>query len=393
MSGQVYNKPEHRGETVSLSKSIQRASLALLLSACVSPVPDDSQRLEDRLADQVAVVAQSLPLTPAPPWPAGDERGMANALGTGTWLRCAYHLSQPDAQIYELSFPRSNDMPQSPWGPPVEYAYRPTMGVPGSISAWHPGDLVTGEPGAQGTQMDAFGHWGYMDQPWDGESEFPTERVRYYSGFTQADVKPSPESPLLKLGIDKASPILTSAVLLDAKTHLGGGEPMAAGQQITAADIEQIIEAQGLVWRGLLPGDVLYVYTGWSDYWTEDFYYDAGPGLSYDAAKYLESKRVVLVALDNPFTDAVNEGQFFGGAAPPPGTPEGLSTPVHYHNLTQAGIHNIQNANLAGMARDRVWTSCTIILPLRVKGGSGSPVRPVAIGASVRSPTDIRGRN
>jgi hypothetical protein len=28
-----------------------------------------------------------------------------------------------------------------------------------------------------------------------------------------------------------------------------------------------------------------------------------------------------------------------------------------------------------------VWTSCTIILPLREQGTSGSPVRPVAIGA------------
>ena len=49
-------------------------------------------------------------------------------------------------------------------------------------------------------------------------------------------------------------------------------------------------------------------------------------------------------------------------------------------NLTQSGIHNIQNANLAELAQDEVWTSCTMILPLRSVGGSGSPVRPVAIG-------------
>jgi kynurenine formamidase len=48
--------------------------------------------------------------------------------------------------------------------------------------------------------------------------------------------------------------------------------------------------------------------------------------------------------------------------------------------LTQAGIHQIQNAHLEEMAADQVWTSCTIILPLRVRGGSGSPVRPVAFG-------------
>ena len=126
---------------------------------------------------------------------------------------------------------------------------------------------------------------------------------------------------------------------------------------------------------------MLYICTGWSEYWTEDFYYSGGPGLSYDAAKYLEEKNVVLVALDNPFTDAVNEGQFVGKAGPPEGTLPGLPTSVHHHNLTQSGIHNIQNANLAELAKDQVWTSCTIILPLRSQGGSGSPVRPIAVGA------------
>ena len=33
------------------------------------------------------------------------------------------------------------------------------------------------------------------------------------------------------------------------------------------------------------------------------------------------------------------------------------------------------------MAGDKVWLSCTIILPLRTQGASGSPVRPVAVGA------------
>ena len=53
---------------------------------------------------------------------------------------------------------------------------------------------------------------------------------------------------------------------------------------------------------------------------------------------------------------------------------------IHHHNLVQAGIHQIQNANLGELAKDKVWLSCTIILPLRSKGGSGSPVRPVSIG-------------
>lgn len=54
---------------------------------------------------------------------------------------------------------------------------------------------------------------------------------------------------------------------------------------------------------------------------------------------------------------------------------------IRHHDLTQAGIYQIQNANLGALANDKVWVSCTMILPLRAQGNSGSPVRPVAIGA------------
>lgn len=112
----------------------------------------------------------------------------------------------------------------------------------------------------------------------------------------------------------------------------------------------------------------------------ENVYYTKGPGLSYDAVQYLGEKRIVLVALDNPFRDPVSDGQLTGRGAPPEGTPEDLPFVVHHHHLTQSGIHQIQNAHLEEMASDEVWTACTMILPLRVRGGSGSAVRPVAIG-------------
>jgi kynurenine formamidase len=54
---------------------------------------------------------------------------------------------------------------------------------------------------------------------------------------------------------------------------------------------------------------------------------------------------------------------------------------VHHQNLAQYGIHNVENAHLAEMVADKVWTSCTMILPLRIQGGAVSQVRPVAIGA------------
>jgi kynurenine formamidase len=356
-----------------------RLCSAMFLAAALGAATAAAQ-----MPGEAAMTKQSQALVPAGPWPKGDEQGMANTLGQGTWQRCAYYLSRPNAKEYEVSHIRSATMSSSPFGAPLKYDYRPTVGIPGTVHAFN-GETVAGETAAQGTQMDAIGHFAFLSKPWDGKGEFPSDDAHYYGGYTQAQVKPSKDAPLARLGIDKAPPIVTSAVLLDARAYMGHGGALKPGQTITSKDILGMIKAQGLEWRGLLPGDVLYIYTGWSENWadpdTTHVYYTRGPGLSHEAAQFLRTKEIVLVALDNPFTDPVNEGQLMGKAGPPDGTPPGMPFSVHHENLAVSGIHQIQNAKLADMARDKVWTSCTMILPLRVKGGAGSEVRPVAIGA------------
>ena len=63
-----------------------------------------------------------------PPWPAGDERGMANTLGPATWWRAAEHLMAPGAKCYELSHEITNTMPTSPFSKALELQPRPTRG-------------------------------------------------------------------------------------------------------------------------------------------------------------------------------------------------------------------------------------------------------------------------
>jgi len=334
---------------------------------------------------QQAVVERSRAQVPTPPWPAGDERGMANTQGQGTWLRCAWHLNDPNAKAYELAQVTSNTMPMSPFAPPLSFQYRPSAAMPGTRHVVNGESFGAGDPGNQGTQFDGLGHFGYLPEPWNGQGSSPVDAARYYGGLEQKDVKPTPDSPLLKLGVDKVPPIITEAVLLDARSYMGKGQALQAGQLITVQDIEGMIQAQGLGWRGLLPGDVLYIYTGWEENWADPDggkgYYVKGPGLSYDAAKYLREKAITLLALDAPFLDPVAEGQFEGKAAPAAGTPPGLLLSIHHENLSQSGIHHVENAHLAELAADKVWTSCTMILPLRIKGAAVSQVRPVAIGA------------
>ena len=200
-------------------------------------------------------------MVPIGPWRDGDQKGMANTIGPGTWLRCAHYLSQDGAKSYELSHVSSNEMTQSPFGVPLVYDYRPTVGISTTMHAFNGEQIASGEPGAQGTQMDALGHFAYLKYPWDGSGDFPAADASYYGGYSQSEVKPSANSPLMKLGIEHAPPIITTAVLLDARTHLGNGEILAAGRAITAADIEAMIEAQGLGWaRTAARRRSLYLY-------------------------------------------------------------------------------------------------------------------------------------
>jgi len=354
------------------------ARAVLFVVACIAAAPAAAMEPWKLLAD-------TRKSTPRPPWPAGDERGMANQIGPATWARCAWHMTQPGARVYELSHLRSNTMPQSPFTGPYVQHYKESAGMPGTRHGFNGESLVEGaEPGAQGTQMDALGHFAFLPAPWDGTPPYPSQSLAYYGGHAQAEVKPAGDAPLARLGIEKAPPIVTSAVLLDARAHLGKGQPLGAGELITRKDIEAMLRAQRLGRRGIQYGDVVYVYTGWSEHWrdpdAEKLYYTQAPGLSVDAASYLGERRVVAVGMDAPFLDPVPAGMLQGKAAPAAGTPEGLPYAVHHELITQLGIHHVESAKLEALARDKVWTSCTLILPLREKGAAGSPVRPVAIG-------------
>lgn len=334
----------------------------------------------------VAVTCLLLSSREAAPVQSGDELGMAKELGTATWGRCAAHLSNPRAKVYELSYVRSSTMPLSPFAGPYAPKYLPSNALPGTSQVFNMDVLNdNANPGQQGTQFDALGHFANLDKPWDGTAPLPLEGARYYGGFTQKDVKPTPDSPLLKLGMDKVPPIVTTAILLDARKHVGGGQAMKPGDLITPRHIDGMLQSQGLAARGILPGDVVYIYTGWSEQYqdpdTTKAYYSKAPGLSFEGAKHLGERRVVAVGLDTPFVDAVAEGQLAGTAGPPPGTPPGKPFAAHHYLLTQAGTHNLENVKLDELARDRVSTFCTIILPLREKGAAGSPIRPIAIGA------------
>ena len=316
------------------------------------------------------------------------QRGMTNLLGAETYMRCSQQLQNPNAKTYELSYMRTKSMPLSPFAGNYEPKFLPISSMPNTLQIFTM-DVLNNDvnDGNQGTQMDALGHFGHMETPWNGESELDISDVSFFNGFKGEEVKPSSDSPLLKLGIETVPPIITTALMIDVKKYAFGGKSMGAGEFITVEDFKKSIAQSSIGTRGILPGDVILIYTGWSaNYQDPDItklYYSMAPGISYNLAKYLASKQVVAVGLDTPFVDALSDPN--NPIAPPKGTPNNMAFPVHHYFLTQAGIHTLENFNLKKMAEDSVELSCVMILPLMVKGSSASSIRPVAIGSPTSS--------
>ena len=167
---------------------------------------------------------------------------------------------------------------------------------------------------------------------------------------------------------------------------MGNGKALDAGVVITKADIDAMMSAQGMSERGILPGDAVFIHTGWGERWSDPA----------QDPEYCMVWALVLATMLRS-TSASRASCWFhwiihlptrvarsvaGQSRPAEGTPAGLPFAIHHHNLSQAGVLQIQNSRLRDIAADKVWSFCTMILPLRIDGGSGSPVRPVAIGAS-----------
>ncbi len=100
--------------------------------------------------------------------------------------------------------------------------------------------------------------------------------------------------------------------------------------------------------------------TGWSKNISRKDYFAKNPGLTLDAAKYLSEKRVNLVGIDSPSIDLGKNSDF----------------PVH-HILLKSGVLILEN--LYNLDKIRNTGFNLIVLPLKLKGATGSPVRAIAI--------------
>ena len=113
----------------------------------------------------------------------------------------------------------------------------------------------------------------------------------------------------------------------------------------------------------LEPDDILLIDTGWAADFATGLY-DRHPSLSVDAAQWLVDQHVKLVGMDTPTPDL-----------PVDRRPDGFDWPVH-HVLLSHGVLIVEHlTGLTELAGQRIEA---FLLPLRIEGSDGSPVRAIA---------------
>jgi kynurenine formamidase len=247
-----------------------------------------------------------------------------------------------DSQVFDLSQPYFVGMPHHPAHPPFCF----------SLTKLH-GDYV--DPSGMSSAADSIAMSGHTGTHIDALCHFSCGGV-LYNGAKVADHQ-SFGSGVETLSVDTIAPILRRAVLLD----IAGAQPLSRDFVVAPEHLDRA--ARDLDVR---PGDVVLIRTGWARYWSSarDYISEVhGPGPAIAGAKWLSERKIFAAGSDTVAFEHV----------PDP------AMPVHVHLLVKSGIHIIENLNLDELAAAGIREFLFIAAPLRIKGGTGAPIRPLAL--------------
>jgi kynurenine formamidase len=279
-------------------------------------------------------------------WGAGDERGAANHIGPATVMNAIKLIRT--GEIIELSHVLNPQMPFFGTRRFDLHTKRTFINPPSNRRGSNE-EIVISEIGQVGTQFDAFNHQTHEDSMYNC---FKVSDTATRSGFT-------------KLGVHNVGAIMTRGVLIDV-AGFKGVDTLPDTYEITVEDLESALKKQNV---SLQAGDAVLINTGWHKLWGKDNgrYVKSCPGLGIKAAQWLMARDPVLLGSDNwPVEVAPN---------PDPQ----LSLPVHQIALVVNGVHLLENLKLDDLAAKQVYEFAFIMQPLKIQGGSGSTVAPIAV--------------
>ena len=279
-------------------------------------------------------------------WGAGDQRGAGNHMKPETVLR-AIRLIRT-GEVFELGRVLSESMPLSA-GRRFEVLTKRSRMDPGTNHRGSNEELVVAEIGQVGTQFDTFSHQMIGTSLYNC---FKLDDIASRTGFT-------------KLGVESVGALITRGVMIDVAA-LKGVEMLDERYEITVQDLQQALARQKLT---LQPGDAVIIHTGWGKLWGKDNarFQRSAPGIGVAAAEWLARQDPMLAGSDNSAVEIT------------PNPDSQLAGPVHQIMLVVNGIHLLENLKLDELAVRQAYEFALIVEPLKIQGGTGSTVAPIAI--------------
>jgi kynurenine formamidase len=279
-------------------------------------------------------------------WGAGDERGAANHIKPQTVLNAVKLIKT--GEVIELGHVLSDKMPFFGTRRFDVHIKRTFMNQFSNMRGSNE-EIVISEIGQVGTQFDGFAHQTHLNSWYNC---FKVDENATRSGFT-------------KLGIHNVGALITRGVLIDV-AGFKGVEMLGDNYEVTADDLEGALKKQNIT---LQPGDAVIIHTGWGKLWAKDNarYVKSCPGIGVKAAEWLIAKDPLLLGSDNWPVEVA------------PNPDKQVSLPVHQIALVVNGVYLLENLKLDELAAKGGSEFAFIMQPLKVQGGSGSTVAPIAV--------------
>jgi kynurenine formamidase len=279
-------------------------------------------------------------------WGATDERGSANHMKPQAVLNAAKLIKT--GEVIEIGHVLNDKMPFFGTRRFDVHAKRTFMNQFSNMRGSNE-ELVVSEIGQVGTQFDAFAHQTHLGS-WYNCFKVDDNATR--GGFN-------------KLGVHNVGALMARGVLIDVAGYKGV-DMLGDNYEITVEDLEGALKKQNV---SLQPGDAVIINTGWGKLWGKDNarFVKSCPGIGVKAAEWLAAKDPLLLGSDNWPVEVS------------PNPDKQLSLPVHQIALVVNGIHLLENLKLDELAAKQVYEFAFIMQPLKVQGGSGSTVAPIAV--------------
>jgi kynurenine formamidase len=197
-----------------------------------------------------------------------------------------------------------------------------------------------------GTHVDALGHFAADMKVWNGVAV--SEIQDRFKGLSGG------------YGAESFDSLLWPTVVADIPRAIGVHR-LSNVHLVTAAQLESALDMAECV---IEEGSALLIRTGWGADWPASPYTDQ-PGPGIEAIDWAYQQGVRLFGSDTLAFEWTRDPLL----------------PVHRSLLVERGVHILEGLDLEEVTAALVFKFAMVVAPLKIRGGTAAPVRPVALVA------------